>query len=142
MLNIFSYSYLPTVFLLWQGICSGLLPIFQLGCPFLIAAFSFIFMKYLYLFIWLHQVFVAVCWISGCSTELLLVACGIQFPDQGLNPDPLCWEHGVSHWTTSSVQFSSVAQSCLLCHPMDCSMPGLPVHHQLSTCSNSCTLSW
>ena len=31
-----------------------------------------------------------------------------------------------------SVQFSSVAQSCLtLCHPMDCSMPGFTVHHQL-----------
>ena len=30
------------------------------------------------------------------------------------------------------VQFSSVAQSCLtLCNPMNCSMPGLPVHHQL-----------
>ena len=30
------------------------------------------------------------------------------------------------------VQFSSVAQSCLtLCDPMNCSMPGLPVHHQL-----------
>ena len=29
-------------------------------------------------------------------------------------------------------QFSSVAQSCpTLCNPMDCSMPGLPVHHQL-----------
>ena len=29
-------------------------------------------------------------------------------------------------------QFSSVFQSCTtLCHPMDCSMPGLPVHHQL-----------
>ena len=29
-------------------------------------------------------------------------------------------------------QFSSVAQSCLtLCDPMDCSMPGLPAHHQL-----------
>ena len=29
-------------------------------------------------------------------------------------------------------QFSSVAQSCLtLCEPMDCSMPGLPVHHKL-----------
>ena len=29
-------------------------------------------------------------------------------------------------------QFSSVAQSCLtLCDPMSCSMPGLPVHHQL-----------
>ena len=32
----------------------------------------------------------------------------------------------------SSFQFSSVAQSCLtLCNPMDCSMPGFPVHHQL-----------
>ena len=31
-----------------------------------------------------------------------------------------------------SVQFSSVAQLCLtLCNPMDCSTPGLPVHHQL-----------
>ena len=30
------------------------------------------------------------------------------------------------------VQFSSVAQSCLtLCNPVDCSMPGFPVHHQL-----------
>ena len=29
-------------------------------------------------------------------------------------------------------QSSSVAQSCMtLCNPMDCSMPGLPVHHQL-----------
>ena len=33
----------------------------------------------------------------------------------------------------SSVQFSSVAQSCLtLCDPMNRSTPGLPVHHQLS----------
>ena len=31
-----------------------------------------------------------------------------------------------------SVQFSSVAQSCpTLCDPMNCSMPGLPVYHQL-----------
>ena len=29
-------------------------------------------------------------------------------------------------------QFSSVAQSCpTLCNPMDCSMPGFPVHQQL-----------
>ena len=35
-------------------------------------------------------------------------------------------------WAFSSVQFSSVAQSCLtLCDPMNCSMPGLHVHHQL-----------
>ena len=33
---------------------------------------------------------------------------------------------------SSSVQFSSVGQSCLiLCDPMDCSTPGLPVRHQL-----------
>ena len=32
----------------------------------------------------------------------------------------------------SSVQFSSVAQSCLtLCDPMHCSRPGFPFHHQL-----------
>ena len=32
----------------------------------------------------------------------------------------------------SSVQFSSVAQSCLILYdPMNCSPPGLPVHHQL-----------
>ena len=32
----------------------------------------------------------------------------------------------------SSVQFSSVTQLCpTLCDPMNCSMPGLPVHHQL-----------
>ena len=36
------------------------------------------------------------------------------------------------HLPKSSVQFSSVAQSCpTLCNPMDCSTPGLPVHHQL-----------
>ena len=29
-------------------------------------------------------------------------------------------------------KFSSVTQSCpTLCDPMDCSMPGLPIHHQL-----------
>ena len=31
-----------------------------------------------------------------------------------------------------NVQFSSVVHSCLtLSYPMDCSMPGFPVHHQL-----------
>ena len=41
-------------------------------------------------------------------------------------------EHGWHSVNICSVQFSSVAQSCLtLCDPMDCSMPDLPVHHQL-----------
>ena len=37
------------------------------------------------------------------------------------------------HFTSfTSVQFSSVAQSCLtLCDPMNRNTPGLPVHHQL-----------
>ena len=39
----------------------------------------------------------------------------------------------ISPQIISSVQFSSVAQSCpTLCDPMNCSTPGLPVHHQLS----------
>ena len=34
--------------------------------------------------------------------------------------------------TISSAQFNSFAQSCpTLCDPVDCSMPGLPVYHQL-----------
>ena len=37
-----------------------------------------------------------------------------------------------SHTLVSSVQFSSVAQSCpTLCDPTNCSTPGLPVNHQL-----------
>ena len=35
-------------------------------------------------------------------------------------------------YSPSSVQFSSVAQSCPApCDPMDCSIPGFPVHHKL-----------
>ena len=34
--------------------------------------------------------------------------------------------------SSPSVQFSSVTQFCpTLCNPMDCIMPGFPVHHQL-----------
>ena len=37
-----------------------------------------------------------------------------------------------SLWPCPSVQFSSLAQLCLtLCDPMNRSMPGLPLHHQL-----------
>ena len=38
---------------------------------------------------------------------------------------------GIGKSKTWCVQFSSVTQSCLtLCDPMDCSTPGIPVHHQ------------
>ena len=40
------------------------------------------------------------------------------------------------------VQFSSVAQLCpTLCDPMDCSVPGLPVHHQLPEFTQTPTIS-
>ena len=45
------------------------------------------------------------------------------------SPSPKCRDTSVQF---SSVQFSSVAQSCpTLCDPMNHSTPGLPVHHQL-----------
>ena len=41
-----------------------------------------------------------------------------------------CSKNSVS--SMKSIQFSSIAQSCLtLCDPMNRSMPGLLVHHQL-----------
>ena len=40
--------------------------------------------------------------------------------------------HTASDYAKVPIQFSSVAQLCpTLCNPMNCRMPGLPVHHQL-----------
>ena len=45
-----------------------------------------------------------------------------------LNLETMSWFSKV----VASVQFSSVAQSCpTICDPMNCSTPGLPIHHQL-----------
>ena len=42
----------------------------------------------------------------------------------------------------ASVQFNSVAQSCpTLWDPMNCSTPGLPVHHQLPEFTQTCPSS-
>ena len=54
------------------------------------------------------------CW-KGCGETGILLHC--------------LWECSVQ-----SVQFCSVAQSCLTLHdPMDCSTPGFPDHHQLQS---------
>ena len=59
----------------------------------------------------------------------------------------LLWESGyldmeIIFKIFSSVQFSSISQLCLtLCDPMDCSTPGLPLHHQLLELVASCPLS-
>ena len=74
-----------------------------------------------------------------------------DLPDPGIKPCPLC----LPHWQVGSlppgpsgkpatsyymaiikwffcIRISSVTQSCpTLCYPMDYSMPGFPVHHQL-----------
>ena len=45
-------------------------------------------------------------------------------------------------WFLELVQFSSVTQSCLtLCNPMNCSTPGLPVHHHLPEFTQTCPSS-
>ena len=67
-------------------------------------------------------------------------SCRGIFPTQGLNPHFLCRLHcrqllycwAIGEAAQPGFQFSSVAQSCpTLCDPMNLSMPGLPVHHQL-----------
>ena len=58
---------------------------------------------------------------SGSDHELLIAKFRLKLKKVGKTTRPF-----------NSVQFSSVAQLCpTLCNPMDCSMPGLPVHHQL-----------
>ena len=63
-----------------------------------------------------------------------LIATVERLPCPGA-PQVFCLVSNPGHgfqYGLSSVQFSSLTQSCpTLCDPMDCSMPGLPVHHQL-----------
>ena len=56
-----------------------------------------------------------------------------DLPGSGLEPTSPTLAGGV-FTTEPPVQFSSVAQSCLtFCDPMNCSTPGLPVHHSWSS---------
>ena len=60
------------------------------------------------------------------SSKVSILRCSAFFTVQLSHP------YMTTGKTMSSIQFSSVAQSCLtLCNPMDCTAPGLPVHHQL-----------
>ena len=52
-------------------------------------------------------------------------------------------EDGNFFLISSFCDVSSVAQSCLtLCDPMDCSMPGFPVHHQLLELTQLMSIEW
>ena len=66
-------------------------------------------------------------------TYLFLNALGLCCYAQAFSS---CGRQILNHWTTRedplSNQIRSVAQSCpTFCDPMNCSTPGLPVHHQL-----------
>ena len=55
---------------------------------------------------------------------------------QFILPPEFCHSYHAFLFYISSMQFS---QLCLtLCDPMDCSMPGLPVHQTPGVYSNSC----
>ena len=59
------------------------------------------------------------------QTHVHQVGDAIQSSHPLLSPSP-------PTFNLSQHQFSSVSQSCLtLCNPMNCSTPGLPIHHQL-----------
>ena len=55
-----------------------------------------------------------------------------DLPDPGIKPGSPVLQADCLPSEPPRSPFSSVAQSCLtVCNPMDCSMPGLPVHYQL-----------
>ena len=66
---------------------------------------------------------------------MLPFSCPGDLLSPGTNPKTLtspALEDKFFTTSATSVQFSSVAQSCpTLCEPMDCSTPGLPVSHHL-----------
>ncbi|XDA87397.1 hypothetical protein R6Z07F_017093 [Ovis aries] len=65
------------------------------------------------------------------SRGLFCSLAGLRGPEEGTKTRSK-WVLAFQELTLSVSQFSSVAQSCpTLCDPMNCSTPGLPVHHQL-----------
>ena len=110
---------------------------------------SFIYLVYFGV-VWERRInvsFISLCWLkrrSPCNQNslnarhwlLCLAADLIGNMCWGLGETQSCWRNipitNSICYGVCSVQFSSVAKSCSnLCNPMDCSMPGLPVLHQL-----------
>ena len=76
--------------------------------------------------------------VHGVLQARILECVAISFSRGSSQPRDWTWVSRIAGrrfivWATRErFQFSSVIQSCLtLCDPMNCSMPGLPVHHQL-----------
>ena len=52
----------------------------------------------------------AIIYLFGHSREILIAACGIEFPDQVSNPGPMLWGYPVqhlSHWATREIPILS-----------------------------------
>ena len=70
----------------------------------------------------IEEVYFCLCFLVISVVRLALYSCSFSFYFLLCNFCPVL----------TVFQFGSVAQSCpTLCDLMDCSMPGLPVHHQL-----------
>ena len=66
-----------------------------------------------------------------CSSQTLQTRVKYTHPKAWSCKQTKCSYSGLGLWFENQL-FSSVAQSCpTLCNPMDCSTPGIPVHHQL-----------
>ena len=81
---------------------------------------------------------VSMCPVGGVVWRICVSLPPLGLLDFGPSPSHLPEAHLAPHsscnsaWAPVSQSVSSVAQLCLtLCDPMDCSTPGLPVHHQL-----------
>ena len=72
---------------------------------------------------------IAIRWHSLSSTPLMIYFRSYKFKPRPSFPGA-CFLRQIYVYL-HMYQFNSVAQSCpTLCDPMDCSMPGFPVHHQ------------
>ena len=67
----------------------------------------------------------------SCFNQREITVCN-AFSSLWVFAHSLCLQLSTQLSSSTSVQVSSVAQSCLtLCDPMDCSTPHFPVHHRL-----------
>ena len=90
---------------------------------------------YLGLLIFLPVILIPAC--ASSSPAFLMMYSAYKLSKQGDKIQPWCtpfpiWKQSVVPYPVLTVASCSVSQSCpTLCDPMNCSTPGLPVHHQL-----------
>ena len=81
--------------------------------------------------LWCWRRLLRIPWTERRSNQSILKEINPEYSLEGLMLMLKLQYFGYYHFLCS-VQFSSVSQLCpTLCDPMNCSTPGLPVHHQL-----------